>query len=208
MKINNLSYFLIIVLVSIATSLSSQSAFKKAMQNHRHGIVVSGDLAVLGSDLPFRPGLGIGYTYFSDKFNFKSMVEYGIWSKQREGYSSGAFRFGLKFDYERYLNNWFSLSAYISYAIRYYEDFYGDSSDKNTEDVDYVLGLGLTPRIYKNFSRSYLSLGVDLPLIEMGYFQDNGPDPGTQSWELTKPQFKAKGFHKELRAVISAGYRF
>ena len=199
---------IIILLGIVLTSTDAQTMLQKSLANHKHGIVLTSSSVLIGSEINFRPGLGIGYTYFGYKYNMKSLVEYSQWSKPKGDFTIGEFRFSFKYEYERYINNWFSLGLFTAPEFRYSENFYPDNDPRNTSEVSYALGLGLSPKIYHLTDRYYFSFGLDLPIMEAGYFQEEGPDPDASNLTTFTEGFGMNYLSKEVRAVATFGYKF
>ncbi|WP_235296324.1 hypothetical protein [Portibacter marinus] len=199
---------LIVILLTVIVKLSSQNLLQKSIQNHRHGFLLTTNTALSGSAIKFRPGLGIGYGYFKDKYNLKSLIEYSRWSEQKEEYSINEFRFNFRYEYERYLSNWFSITTFLTPDFRYNDQFYPDNDPRNVSEVTFALGLGICPRIYQVSDHFYYSFGLDLPLLETGYFQGDGPDPDLDDLDTFRQGIDTRLLSREVRAHATFGYRF
>ena len=183
---------------------------EKSIANHRHGIVLSSNTVLAGARINSRPGLGD--TCFGDRFNVKSLVEYSQWTKPSGAFSVNEFRFNFRYEYERYLNDWFSLGAFVTANFCYLDNFYPDNDPRSFSEVTYAVGLGLSPKIYHVSDKYYFSLRIDLPLIESGYFQEDGLDPDFDITDVRSSTINQgmglKFFHKGIRAIAKMGYRF
>ncbi|GLR19653.1 hypothetical protein [Portibacter lacus] len=170
--------------------------------------IISTNSTLTGSRINFKPGLGIGYMSFMKKSNMKTLVEYSQWSQAKGEYNINEFRFNFRYEFDRYINNWFSIGAFASPEFRYSDNFYPNNDTRNFSEVDYALSLGLSPKIYRLSNRYYFSLGLDLPIIEAGYFQGDGPDPEIGENNTLREGLGLKVFQKNIRAVATFGYRF
>lgn len=92
-------------------------------------------------------------------------------------------------------------------GFTYSEDFYAYSDPQNRSEVSCSVGLALSPKIYHQNDRYYFSVGLDIPILEAGYFQGDGRNPRLGEWDAFAQRGDIHFLSKELRVILYIGCR-
>lgn len=180
----------------------------QANTERNNAIFLRSDLVVFGSETFPRFGIGIGYGYFYKKMAFKAFVEASRRNNSNQLFREIDSKFRIKGEVEYRINNFFSLSAFGAPTARYYSYYNYSSGPDYRYLTDFSIGLGITPSLYRKFGRLFMSIGTNIPLIEIGQFIVDKSDPQATTAGFISEEFTARLFYKEIEGVFTLGFLF